>query len=199
MAKSESNGSAATKRGQSTAKKSSAKTAGGEKKRSLDDVLESLLKDIYYAEKQLLEAIPEMAEAAYSEELRDAFEEHLQQTKRHVERLEKVFDRLQIEKKEEKCEAIEGMISEAQEIISEFEEGSARDAALIIAAQKVEHYEIASYGSICEIADVLGYTKIADILDRTLEEEENTDELLSTIAEHVNEDAYEESFSGTTV
>jgi ferritin-like metal-binding protein YciE len=160
--------------------------------KTLDNLFEEGLKDIYSAEKQLIEALPLMAKAAYNEELQDAFENHLQQTKRQAERLEKIFDRLRIEKnEEEKCKAMEGLVAECQKVIDEFEESSVRDSALIIGAQKIEHYEIASYGSLCELADVLGYSKIAELLDRTLEEEEETDKNLTEIALDVNDEAFE--------
>ncbi|MFL5752015.1 MAG: ferritin-like domain-containing protein [Bacteroidia bacterium] len=160
-------------------------------KKTLEDLFEEELKDIYSAEKQLVEALPDLAKAAHNEELEEAFSRHLEQTKKHVERIEKIFDRLQINKEEEeKCYAMEGLIEEGQRIIQDFEEGPVRDSALIIASQKVEHYEIAAYGSLCELADVLGYDKICSILDRTLEEEESTDALLTDIAQDVNDEAH---------
>lgn len=162
------------------------------KQKTLQDLLESGLHDMYSAEMQLLEALPKLAKAAYHEDFQDAIEFHLEQTKRHVERLDKVFSRLNIEKKESHvCAAMEGLISEAQEIIDEYEESPVRDSALIIAAQKVEHYEIASYGSLCELSDVLGYWNIHDILGRTLNEEELTDHDLSDLAIFVNDEACE--------
>src|ERR1700741_99531 len=160
--------------------------------KTLDDLFEDGLKDIYSAEKQLIEALPEMAKAADSEDLHDAFTKHLQQTKRHAERIEKVFERMEIDKTaEKKCDAMEGLIKENKKIIEEFDKGPVRDSALIIGAQKAEHYEIASYGSLCELADVLGYTKIAEILDRTLAEEEETDDHLTYLAQGINDEAYE--------
>ena len=170
-----------------------AKSTSGKKQKTLEQLFEEELKDVYSAEKQLVEALPKMVKAAYSEDLKDAFENHLQQTKRHVERIEKVMDRLRIEHEEEKCMAMEGLIKENEKVIEEFDASHVRDSALIIGAQKVEHYEIASYGSLCELADVLGYSKICDILGRTLDEEERTDKLLSMIAQDVNDDAYEMS------
>lgn len=160
---------------------------------TLSGIFEQELKDIYSAEKQLLEALPLMADAAYNEELMDAFETHLQQTERHVERLEKVFDRLNIEIGEESSsKSMEGLIEAGKTIIEQYEECSARDSALIIVAQKIEHYEIASYGSLCELADVLGYLKVAEILYRTLQEEEDTDKALTGIAQDINDDAFEQ-------
>jgi ferritin-like metal-binding protein YciE len=162
-------------------------------KESLKKIFEELLQDTYSAEQQLIKALPELAKAAHNEDLQDAFESHLEQTKRQAERLEKIFNRLQIEKNGEKCKAMEGLVEEGQKIIKEHEGGVTRDAALIIAAQKVEHYEIAAYGSLVELADVLGLDNIADVLERTLNEEKETDELLSEIAQDVNDEAYEYS------
>jgi len=168
-----------------------AKSSAGQKEKSLEDLFEANLKDIYSAEQQLISALPEVAKAAYSEDLRDAFNKHLEQTRRHAERLEKIFQRLRINKGGEKCAAMEGLIKEGKKVLEDFEEGPVRDSALIIGAQKIEHYEIAAYGSLCELADVLGFTKIGDVLDRTLEEEENTDRTLTRIAMNVNDEAYD--------
>ena len=158
-------------------------------KESLKKIFEELLQDTYNAEQQLIKALPELAKAAHSEELQEAFENHFLQTKKQAERLEKIFDRLRIDKQSEKCKAMEGLIEEGQKIIKKHEGGVIRDVALIIAAQKVEHYEIAAYGSLVELADVLGLEKIADTLERTLDEEKETDELLSDIAQQVNDEA----------
>lgn len=161
-------------------------------KESLKKIFEELLQDTYSAEKQLIKALPELAKAADNEELEEAFKTHLRETEKQTQRLEKIFDRLRVEKEGKTCKAMEGLIKESQEIIKEHHSGSSRDAALIIAAQKVEHYEIASYGSLVELADVLGLDSIADVLERTLEEEKNTDELLSDIAQDVNDEACEQ-------
>lgn len=152
------------------------------------------LKDIYYAEQQLLKAIPEMKKAASTEELEDAFEQHLKQTERHVKRLEKVFQSLGKNPEGKKCEAMDGLVKEANTIISETKEGSmTRDAALIIAAQKVEHYEIASYGGLVQLAITMGLHRAAEVLEKTLTEEEETDALLTEIAEtYINIEAEEE-------
>jgi len=164
------------------------------KEKSLEELFEEGLKDIYSAETQLVEALPKIAKAAGSEELQDAVENHLQQTKRHVERLEKIFSRLNIDKSDvEKCAAMEGLIKEGDKIINEFEESPVRDSALIIGSQKIEHYEIAAYGSLCELADVLGHGKIVELLGRTLDEEKETDEKLTELAQDINDEAYEES------
>ena len=152
------------------------------------------LKDIYYAEQQLLKAIPEMVKAATTEELEDAFNNHLKQTERHIKRLEKVFQSLGKNPEGKKCEAMDGLVKEAQSIISDTKEGSmTRDAALIIAAQKVEHYEIASYGGLVQLAITMGLQRTADVLEKTLTEEEETDALLTEIAEtYINIEAEEE-------
>ena len=143
------------------------------------------LKDIYYAEQQLLKAIPRLAQASNTEELEDAFNDHLRQTERHVKRLEKVFQIIGKNPEGKKCEAMEGLIKESETIISETRKGSmTRDAALIIAAQKVEHYEIATYGGLVQLALTLGLNRCADLLDKTLLEEEDTDALLTDIAEN---------------
>lgn len=166
----------------------------GQKKKSLEELLQDGLKDAYSAEMQLVEALPKMAKACESEELQDAFMQHLQETKRHAERLEKVFTKMGIEKNEiETCKAMEGLIAEGNKIIEEYEESPVKDSALIIAAQKVEHYEIATYGSLCELCDVLGYQKVGDLLGRTLEDEERTDDILTDIAQQINDEAYEMS------
>jgi ferritin-like metal-binding protein YciE len=142
------------------------------------------LKDIYYAEQHLVKALPEMQKAATSEELEDAFEDHLKQTERHVKRLEKVFQLMNQKPEGKKCEAIEGLTKEAKSIISETKEGSmTRDAALIIAAQKIEHYEIATYGGLVQLAVTMDLHRAAELLDKTLQEEEDTDRTLTEIAE----------------
>jgi ferritin-like metal-binding protein YciE len=152
------------------------------------------LKDIYYAEQQLLKALPKMGQASSTEELEDAFNDHLRQTERHVKRLDKVFQIIGKNPEGKKCEAMDGLIRESQTIISQTKEGSmTRDAALIIAAQKVEHYEIATYGGLVQLALTMGLTRCADLLDKTLLEEEDTDALLTEIAEnYINIRAEEE-------
>lgn len=149
------------------------------------------LKDIYYAEQKLITAIPKMEKAATTEELKEAFTDHLHQTQKHVKRLEKVFNLIGKKAEGKKCEAIEGITKEAENIIDETDEGTmTRDAALIIAAQKVEHYEIATYGGLVQLALTMGLKEVADILDSTLMEEEDTDHKLTEIAEsHINMDA----------
>lgn len=152
------------------------------------------LKDMYYAENALIKALDKMYEAATTEELKDAFEEHKLQTQGHHSRLEKIFKLLDEKPEEKTCKAMDGLIKEAEEIISSTEEGSmTRDAALIIAAQKVEHYEIASYGGLAQLAITMKHQKIANILEKILQEEEETDMLLTDIAEtSINMEAEEE-------
>jgi ferritin-like metal-binding protein YciE len=173
-------------------KKSQTKSEKRKSGDTLDMLFEKNLKDIYSAEKQLIKALPDMVKAAENEDLQDAFSKHLEQTRRQAERLEKIFDRLQMDKSDEViCEAMKGLIKEAQETIKDFEMSPVRDSALIIGAQKIEHYEIAAYGSLRELAEVLRYSKIAETLDRTLQEEEETDEELSYLAQDVNDEACE--------
>ena len=147
------------------------------------------LKDLYSAENQLVKALPKMAKAASSEELSQGFEEHLEQTKGHVQRLEKIFQTLGESPKGKKCKGMEGLVEEGAEVLEEDFEGSLMDAALIGAAQRVEHYEIAAYGTVCAFAKELGETEQASLLNETLEEEKKTDEKLTTLAEQVNAQA----------
>ncbi|MHA4845369.1 YciE/YciF ferroxidase family protein [Flavitalea antarctica] len=160
----------------------------------LEKFFVSQLQDIYYAEQQLVKSLPEIAKACTTEELEDAFNNHLAQTERHVKRLEKVFNIIGQEPEGRKCEAMDGLIKEAKSIIDETKKGSmTRDAALIIAAQKVEHYEIASYGGLVQLAVTMDLRRAADLLDKTLNEEEQTDLLLTNIAEgHINMEAEDE-------
>lgn len=154
-----------------------------------DSLLQELfldsLKDIYYAEKAITKALPKMAKAASSEKLVMAFEDHLQMTQQQITRLEQVFRTLGEDAEGKKCEAIEGLVKEAEGLIDETDEGtSTRDVALILAAQKVEHYEIATYGGLRQLAETLGYSEAADLLQQTLDEEKETDQLLTGIAEN---------------
>lgn len=142
------------------------------------------LKDIYYAESAIADALEKMEAAATTEELKEAFEDHQLQTKKHISRLEKVFKLIDEKPEKKECKAIVGIIKEGEEIIKSTEEGSmTRDVGLIIAAQKVEHYEIATYGGLAQLAITMGHDKAADLLERTLQEEEDTDLLLTEIAE----------------
>ena len=153
------------------------------------DTLQTLyvdeLRDLYNAENQLLKALPKMAKAASSEELKDALEKHLEQTKMHVERLEEVFEEIGEKPKGKTCKAMKGLIEEGSEILHEDGEESVIDAGIIVAAQKVEHYEIASYGSVRTFAQLLGKDRSAELLQTTLDEESGANELLNTLAEDI--------------
>jgi ferritin-like metal-binding protein YciE len=147
------------------------------------------LKDLYNAENQLVKALPKMAKAASSEELRSGFEEHLEQTKGHVQRLEQIFEALGESPKGKKCKGMEGLIEEGSEMIDEDFEGNVKDSGLIGAAQRVEHYEIAGYGTVRALAETLGESEHVSLLEQTLEEEKETDEKLTKLAEQINADA----------
>lgn len=168
-------------------KKVSAKNS----KDSLEEIFDDLLKDIYWAEKHLLKALPKMAKASYNVELRQAFETHLQETQHQVERLEQCFEIMEKKPTAKKCEAMEGLVQEGAEAIEDYAEGHARDAALIAAAQKVEHYEISAYGTMRTMANVLGRVQCAELLDETKDEESDTDEKLTSLAERINQFATE--------
>ncbi|WP_395748881.1 ferritin-like domain-containing protein [Prosthecobacter sp.] len=150
---------------------------------SLQDLLVHELKDLYSAENQLVKALPKMAKAATNEQLRAGFEEHLAQTKNHVTRLEEIAETLGCKLAGHRCKAMEGLIEEGSELISEDAEDVIRDAALIGAAQRVEHYEIAAYGTARAIAECLGYGDTVRLLNETLDEERATDEKLTELAE----------------
>ena len=143
------------------------------------------LRDLYNAENQLLKALPKMAKAALSEELKEAFEQHLEQTKGHVKRLEQVFEEIDEKPKGKICRAMKGLLQEGSEVLEEDGENSVRDAGIIVAAQKVEHYEIAGYGSVRTFAHLLGQNKAAELLQATLDEESETNEVLNRLAESV--------------
>lgn len=144
------------------------------------------LKDLYNAENQLVKALPKLAKAAASEELRAGFEEHLEQTRGHVSRLEQIFKSLGENPKGKKCKGMEGLVEEGSEIIEEDFEDSVKDAGLIGAAQRVEHYEIAAYGTVKTFADTLGHTEHVSLLEETLEEEKETDAKLTDLAKTIN-------------
>ena len=184
-------------------KKTPAKTASSKKSASpanagagkgdslLQEYFVESLQDIYYAEKAITKALPKMIEASTSPELSSAFEDHLSVTEEQIARLEQVFESIGEKAKGKKCEAIEGLIKESESIIEDTEEGTAtRDVGLIMAAQKVEHYEIATYGGLVQLAQTLGHDEASGLLQQTLDEEKETDELLTGIAENnVNYDA----------
>jgi ferritin-like metal-binding protein YciE len=155
-------------------------------KETLRELYVEELKDIFSAENQLTKALPKMAKAASSEELREGFEEHLEQTKGHVQRLEQVFEMLEESSGAKKCLGMEGLIKEGAEVIGEDFEDDVKDSALIAAAQRVEHYEIAAYGTVAAYADVLGETEQASLLRETLQEEKDTDEKLTELASEIN-------------
>ncbi|PTM97215.1 YciE/YciF ferroxidase family protein [Mycoplana dimorpha] len=152
------------------------------KDKTLDDLFYDTLKDIYYAERQILKALPKMARGAQSPELKAAFEKHREQTEGHVERLQQVFESLGRRAQGKTCEAIEGIIAEGEEIMDSFKSGPAIDAGLISAAQAVEHYEIARYGTLRTWAEQLGHKDVVQLLEMTLKEEEQTDKDLTKLA-----------------
>jgi len=149
----------------------------------LAKLFEDQLKDIYWAEQALVKALPKMLENATSEELKGAIEHHLRETETQVTRVEEVFSLLGKKAEAKKCEAMAGLIKEAEQLMEESDKGVMRDAAIIAAAQKVEHYEIASYGTLVSFAGTLGLNEAADILETTLDEEKTADETLSEVAE----------------
>jgi len=152
-------------------------------KKSLDCLFHAQLQDAYSAETQLVKALPKMAKAATLPELRSGFEQHLQETKGQVKRLEQVCQQIGIKPGSETCEAMQGLIEEGEEVIDMDVEDEVRDAGLIIAAQKVEHYEIALYGGLCALAKQLGHNDAANTLHETLEEEKRTNDKLTMLAE----------------
>ena len=167
----------------STGRKQSSGSSAKSEETMLRELFIEELKDIYWAEKHLTKALPKMKKAATSEELAAAFEEHLAVTQEQVGRVEQVFELLEMTARAKKCEAMDGLVKEAQQIIEDLPKGSAViDAGLIIAAQKVEHYEIAAYGSLVQLAKTMGENDIAEILQQTLDEEKEADQLLTELA-----------------
>lgn len=157
--------------------------------KNLRDLLVDELRDLHSAETQLVKALPKMAKAASNDELREGFEEHLEQTKEHVDRLERCFKLLGATAKGKTCHAMKGLVEEGSEAIETEAPDTIRDANLIGAAQRVEHYEIAAYGTARAFAETLGETKVADLLQDTLDEEGETDKRLTALAEQINEEA----------
>ncbi len=151
--------------------------------KTLEDLFLHEIKDLYNAEQQLVKALPKMAKAASSEKLRQGFEEHLEQTRGHVNRLEKIFDQIGKSHRGAKCEAMVGLIEEGSKLIHEEAEPEVKDAGLIGAAQRVEHYEIAGYGTARTLARLLNRTEAEELLQQTLDEEKETDEKLTQLAE----------------
>lgn len=157
---------------------------------SLKDLYLEQLKDLYSAETQLIDALPKMAQAASSPDLRKAFEDHLRQTEEHVRRLERIFQDLRESPKGHTCEGMKGLVKEGDQMLHMRGDAAVLDAGLIAAAQRVEHYEIAGYGTVRTYAELLGKGEHVSLLERTLQEEEETDERLSELAEsHVNQEA----------
>ena len=150
---------------------------------TLQDLLVHELKDLYSAERQLIQALPKMAKAAGSDELRTAFENHLSQTQEHVVRIETIMESFGESPKGQKCAGMEGLVEEGKNLLKEDADADVMDAGIIAAAQKVEHYEIASYGAVVEYARVLGHTEAVQLLEQTLEEEKTADKLLTRLAE----------------
>lgn len=162
--------------------------------KKLDELFHDTLKDIYYAEKKILTALPKMAKAAQNEDLQAAFEKHRGETEEQVTRLEQVFELIDEKPQGKKCAAIEGILEEGQEIIKEYKGSPALDAGLVAAAQAVEHYEIARYGTLCTWAGELGLEDAQTLLQETLDEEEATDQSLTELAEAVvNQEAQAEA------
>ena len=153
------------------------------KDKHLNDLFLDTLKDIYYAEKQILKALPKMAKAAHSDELRTAFEKHYGETEGQVERLEKVFELIDKPARAKTCDAIQGILDEGKEIMDEYKGSEALDAGMLAAAQAVEHYEISRYGTLKQWAQQLGMREAVRLLDETLQEEKKTDEALTSLAE----------------
>ncbi len=151
--------------------------------KKLDELFHDTLKDIYYAEKKILTALPKMAKAADSDELRAAFEKHRDETEEQISRLEQVFEAIDAKPQGKKCAAIEGILEEGQEIMKEYKGSPALDAGMLAAAQAVEHYEISRYGTLLAWAQELGLEDVAKLLDETLQEEEATDQALTELAE----------------
>lgn len=159
----------------------------------LRDLFEDELKDIYWAEKALTKALPKMIKNATDSELVDALTQHLEVTKQQVSRVEMVFKTIGVKAEAKKCEAMAGLIKESEEIMESTESGVVRDAGIISAGQKVEHYEIASYGTLCSMAKTLGEQEAASLLNQTLNEEKEADSKLSEVASTINVDALQEN------
>lgn len=187
---------AASSRG--TAKSSGSRVVANTRKKQssaredLQEVLKDSLKDIYYAEKQLAKALKKVSKAATNEDLKQAFDTHREQTEGQIELLTQAFEALEMRAAGKKCPAMDGLIEEANEHIQEMDKGPALDAALIVGAQKIEHYEIAAYGSMRTFARCLGLGECEDIFNQILQQESETDELLTQIAETVNMEALDE-------
>ncbi|GGA80583.1 YciE/YciF family protein [Edaphobacter acidisoli] len=156
---------------------------------TIDDLMVDELRDLYSAEKQITKALPKMAKAASSDDLRQAFESHLEETHSHVARLETIFESLGKDTKGKTCDGMKGILSEGSDLIGEIDKGEVLDAGLIAAAQRVEHYEMAGYGSVRAIAELLGRAQVVDLLQATLDEEKAADKKLTQISIAVNTQA----------
>ncbi len=193
--KTNTNGSNKSKSGDSNGVQKNGRNGKSEMQSSqLMELFEDELKDIYWAEKALTKAIPKMIENATSKELHSALTNHLEETKEQINRLEKVFSLIEVKAEAKKCDAMEGLIKEASHIMESCEEGSMRDAGIISAAQKVEHYEIASYGTLRQFAETLELVEVTELLATTLQEEKEADLKLSDVAmDAINVEAAEET------
>ena len=165
---------------------------------SLQQLYVEQLRDLYNAEQQLVKALPKMAKAAQSEGLRQGIAEHLEQTKGHVDRLQQIFSAMDESPKGKKCAGMEGLVEEGEEVIKEHSSGGVLDAGLIGAAQRVEHYEIAAYGTVRSFAELLGESQAVDLLQQTLEEEKETDEKLTELSKEINTQALSSAQSEET-
>jgi ferritin-like metal-binding protein YciE len=158
--------------------------------KSMNDLFLHTLKDIYYAEKQIYKNLPKMAKSAESPDLKHAFEKHREETEQHVERLESIFDQCGVAARAIRCDAMDGILAEAKDVMAEIEDGQVHDAGMLAAAQTVEHYEIARYGTLIAWANQLGMREASKLLGETLEEEKKTDQLLTRLAEsNINQKA----------
>lgn len=182
---SKSGSSAKSKTGSRSSNNTNNSTSENGESGLLNELFLESMKDIYWAEKHLLKALPKMERAATSQELKQSFADHLEVTREQVTRLEQAFEILGKKAQGKKCEAMDGLTKEAESIIEDTDKGTmTRDVGLIMAAQKVEHYEIATYGSLAQLAKTLGNNELADLMGKTLEEEKEADQLLTTIAEN---------------
>lgn len=157
---------------------------------SLRELFHEELQDLYSAEKMIIKALPKVSDKASSPELKSAINHHLEQTRGHVQRLDQIFDQIRnVDREDKKCKGMEGIIKENESMLKEDAEPEVRDAAIISGAQRVEHYEIAAYGTVRTYANLLGQTQWAQLLQQTLDEEKQTDSKLNSIAEHINVEA----------
>ena len=187
----------AKKKPSSKVKTNGASSYAEDQKSQLEKFFHDELKDIYWAEKHLTKALPKMQKAATTDQLQQAIEEHTAQTEEHVVRLEQVFELLGKKPQAKKCDAMEGLVKEGESVVEDTEDGSkTRDVGIIVSSQKVEHYEIAAYGGLVQLAKTMGQDEIAGILEQTLQEEKEADELLTQIAENdINWEAAQEDES----